>query len=152
VRSALPALLSAAALLLGACASVEEDAFAPPLDRATFDTQVWPVLVRDCGFSECHGSSHRFFRVVGPGHERLDPSMRLGAPVTPLELQFSYDRARSLVNRDDPSASPLLRKPLEVSAGGSLHEGTDSFGMDVYRSPDDPSYRVLQAWVLGPTP
>jgi hypothetical protein len=134
------------------CASVDEPGLPAERDRASFDALVWPVLVRDCGFSECHGSPTRFFRVVGPGHERLDPTLRLTAPVTEAELQFSYDRARSMLNVDDPDQSMLLRKPLEVAAGGSGHEGTDSFGRDVYRSMDDPSFRVLMNWVVGVGP
>lgn len=141
-----------AATLLVGCASVDEDGGLAERDRAAFDQQVWPILVRDCGFSECHGSSQRFFRVVGPGHERLDPAMRLTEPVTEAELQFSYDRARSMIDAGDPPQSMLLRKPLEVSAGGSGHEGTDNYGRDVYRSVDDPSFRVLVTWVTGSAP
>lgn len=139
------ALLSA---LLAGCASVVEDGAPAERDRGAFDAQVWPVLVRDCGFSECHGSSERFFRVLGPGHERLDPTMRLSAPVTEAELQFSFDRARSMIDASDPAQSLLLRKPLEVAAGGSGHEGTDHYGRDVYRSVDDPRFRVLVDWVM----
>jgi hypothetical protein len=142
------AVVVAGTWLLG-CADVDVGPGPAVRDRATFDQRVWPVLVRDCGFSTCHGSSERFFRVVGPGHERLDPAMRLTDPVTEAELQFSFDRARSMVNADDPPSSLLLRKPLEVAAGGSRHEGTDAYGMDVYRSVDDPSFRVLVEWVVG---
>jgi hypothetical protein len=132
-----------------ACASVTED---PPIsspDRVVFDEHVYPILVRDCGHSGCHGSEARFFRVVGPGHVRLDPTMRLADPVTESELALSYNRARSLLNAGDPNNSPLLLKPLEVSAGGSEHEGTDSFGRNVYRSPEDPDFQVLVHWALG---
>lgn len=118
-----------------------------PLDRQVFDAEVWPILVRDCGFSECHGHPARFFRVFGPGHERLDPTTRLAAPVTEAELQLSYARALSVVDRDAPETSLLLRKPLEVAAGGSGHEGIDSFGRDVYRRVEDPNFQVLVQWV-----
>jgi hypothetical protein len=57
-----------------------------------------------------------------------------------------------MVDVNDPPMSPLLRKPLEVAAGGSGHEGTDKYGRDVYRSVDDPSFRVLVDWVLGIAP
>jgi hypothetical protein len=144
--------LALLALLPVSCASVEGEGAPAERDRASFDAQVWPILVRDCGFSECHGSSERFFRVVGPGHERLDPAMRLTEPVTAAELLFSYDRARSMVDWNNPRLSPLLRKPLEVSAGGSSHEGTDSYGMDVYRTAGDPNFLVLVNWVVGATP
>lgn len=131
------------------CASVDPEAGLAAPDRALFDAEVWPILVRDCGFNECHGGSPRFFRVVGPGHERLDPATKLTAPVTEAELQLSYDRARSMLDADEPSQSPLLRKPLAVEAGGSGHEGTDSFGRNVYPSAEDPSFQTLVRWVQG---
>jgi hypothetical protein len=135
-----------------ACASVAEDPVLSAPDRALFDTEVYPILVRDCGHSTCHGSEDRFFRVVGPGHVRLDPTTRLAAPVTEAELALSYNRARSVVDPGDPNRSPLLIKSLEVIAGGSDHEGTDSFGRNVYRSPEDPDFQVLVRWVLGVSP
>lgn len=132
-----------------ACASVAEDPVIGSPDRVEFDAHVYPILVRDCGHSGCHGSEARFFRVVGPGHVRLDPATRLAAPVTESELALSYNRARSMLNVSDPNKSALLLKPLEVSAGGSEHEGTDSFGRNVYRSPEDMDFQVLVRWVLG---
>lgn len=139
-------------LSLASCASVAEDAVVGAPDRVVFDAQVYPVLVRDCGHSGCHGSENRFFRVVGPGHVRLDPTTRLAAPVTEAELALSYNRARSMVDPSDPNRSPLLLKSLEVDQGGSDHEGTDSFGRNVYRSPEDPAFQVLVRWALGVSP
>jgi hypothetical protein len=77
--------------------------------------------------------------------------MRSAAPVTEAELAFSYARARSMIDPANPNKSPLLRKPLEVAAGGSDHEGTDSFGRNVYRSPNDASLQILVRWALGVT-
>jgi hypothetical protein len=143
-------LLTAA--IATACANVDGGAALATPDRVVFDAQVWPILVRDCGFSACHGSEPRFFLVFGPGHERLDPAMRVGDMVTPAELQLSYDRTRAMIDVDDPTNSLLLKKPLEVAAGGSGHEGTDAFGRDVYRSVDDPNFQLLVRWVLGVPP
>lgn len=153
-------MVTRAAILLAACLAAlatgcvdpGADAPLPAPDRARFDSEVWPVLVRDCGFTECHGAPERFFRVLGPGHVRLDPATRLGDPVTPAELELSYQRARSMLDGADPGASLLLRKPLAVEAGGAGHEGTDVFGRDVYTSPADPGYLVIQAWVIGGLP
>lgn len=150
-RTAITVTTVAFALLMG-CANVDDEPGMVPRDRAAFDATVWPILVRDCGFSDCHGSHERFFQVVGPGHERLDPTLSPNAPVTEAELQFSYTRALSMIDTNDPASSLLLRKPLEVSAGGAGHEGTDSFGMDVYRTANHPSYQALRTWVLGVTP
>lgn len=145
---ALAVTLLSTTLWIGCAASTEPPGIATP-DRQVFDAQVWPILVRDCGFSACHGDPARFFRVLGPGHERLDPAMRLAAPVTEAELQYSYDRARSMLDPEDPSLSPLLRKPLEVAAGGSGHEGIDTFGRDVFQNRQDPRYQALANWALG---
>ena len=143
-------VLALLVILGAACADTTPDA-APPLpDRAVFELEVWPVLVRDCGFSTCHGSQERFFRIVGPGHERLDPLTDMFAPATPAELDLSYQRTRSMIDAGDPGASPLLRKPLSAAAGGAGHEGTDAYGRDVYLSEADPRYQVLAAWVLAP--
>ncbi|HET8936382.1 MAG TPA: hypothetical protein VFN67_23220 [Polyangiales bacterium] len=142
-------LCFALAFVSFACASVTEDPLIGSPDRVVFDQRVYPILVRDCGHSGCHGSDARFFRVVGPGHVRLDPTMRLADPVTESELALSYNRARSLLDAGDPNKSALLLKPLEVSAGGSEHEGTDSFGRNVYHSPEDPDFQVLVRWALG---
>ena len=135
--------------VLCACASTAEEPVLGAADRAAFDAQVYPILVRDCGHSACHGAPARFFRVWGPGHARLDPSSKLFDPVVEAELALSYARSLSMLDPVDPNRSPLLLKPLEVSAGGSGHEGTDSFGRDVYRAPDDPNFQVLVRWALG---
>jgi len=134
------------------CASTAEDPVLSTPLRDVFDTQVYPILVRDCGHSACHGSENRFLRVVGPGHVRLDPGMRLAAPVTEAELVLTYNRARSMIDPADPERSPLLIKSLEAAAGGADHEGADSFGRNVYRSPDDPDFQVLVRWALGVSP
>lgn len=139
------ALLLVAFAAVG-CAEGNRPFEAATPDEQLFEQQVWPVLVRDCGFPACHGDPVRFFYVVGPGHVRLDPEMDLDEPVTEAELRVSYDRARSMVDVEQPDKSLLLKKPLEVDAGGSLHEGTDSFGRDVYPSDDDEAYRLLRQW------
>jgi hypothetical protein len=145
-----PALLVLAlVLVMLGCAQTDHDLELAQRDRASFDSTVWPILVRDCGFSECHGSAERFFRVLGPGHVRLDPAMRLTEPATEAELAFSYERARSMIDADDPARSLLLLKPLEVEAGGSSHDGVDRFGLDVYRSKADPRFQTLAAWALA---
>lgn len=135
-----------------ACATTAEDPVVTTPDRVVFDAQIYPILVRDCGHSACHGSEARFFRVVGPGHVRLDPATRLAAPVTEAELALSYNRARSMIDPGDPNRSPLLIKSLEAAAGGADHEGSDSFGRNVYRSPEDPDFQLLVRWALGVSP
>jgi hypothetical protein len=141
-------------LLLAAPACAEET---PPLalampDPVLFQTEVYPVLLRDCGFNACHGSTERFFQVVGPGRLRLSPMTDVGAETTPEEIQYSYERARSMIDPYAPESSLLLRKPLAVDAGGAGHEGVDEYGRDVYQSKMELGYMTLARWVLGAPP
>jgi hypothetical protein len=144
--------IAAVLLALGVAACGEDPgslAVATP-ERAMFDAEVYPVLLRDCGFHACHGSTERFFQVFGPGRGRfLLTSMPLDA-ATAEEMAQSYERARSMIDAKAPELSLLLRKPLAVLAGGAGHEGTDELGRDVYSSEFDPNYVVLSRWVLTP--
>jgi hypothetical protein len=118
-------------------------------DRAQFDREVYPVLLADCAFSRCHGAPERFFQVFGPGRLRLtNPD---GSDPLPLEMQASYERARSMLVTDGSrplAESPLLLKPLDPSAGGTSHRGVDVFGRNVYRFVTDPGYATLVRWAL----
>jgi hypothetical protein len=120
-------------------------------DRMAFEQQVYPLMLRDCAFSACHGSTKRFFQVLGPGRLRLLPTTRPLDEVTPDEITYSYERASSMIDPVTPDSSLLLRKPLEVSAGGTGHEGVDALGRDVYQSKTEPGYMTLAKWVLGPS-
>jgi hypothetical protein len=141
----------ALALALGACRDDERIAQPPDLDQAVFDAEVYPILLRDCGFPACHGDRDRFFRVFGPGRTRLSASSSLYEPATAAERQATFDRARSMLAAvPDPAQSLLLRKPLEERAGGGAHLGLDALGRNVYGSTEDPSWRVLAAWAGVP--
>ncbi len=132
---------------LPACSDPERLAEPPEVDRAVFEAQVYPILLRDCGFPACHGDTDRFFRVHGPGRTRLDASTLPYDAPTDEELAATFDRARSMLSGvPDPMQSLLLRKPLEAAAGGSAHVGLDALGRNVYASTDDPSWQVIAAW------
>jgi hypothetical protein len=118
-------------------------------DFAMFESQVYPVLLRDCSFIACHGSSERFFQVYGPGRARLDPMADPLAELTMDELVLTYQRASSMIDAAEPAQSLLLRKPLALSAGGSGHEGVDAWMRNVYASKQEPGYQALEAWVLS---
>jgi hypothetical protein len=108
------------------------------------------MLLRNCAFSACHGDEQRFFQVYGPGRTRLDPKAMSSDPATTLEVQRSYDRARSmLLTSSDVRDSLLLRKPLEMSQGGQGHKGVDAAGRNVFASKRDPDYLLLEQWATG---
>jgi hypothetical protein len=133
---------------LAACGDAAELSISNP-ERAEFLSSVYPVMLRDCAFHACHGSTERFLQVFGPGRGRMSATIRPLDPPTDAEIAHSYDRARSLINSSDPANSLLLRKPLEVGAGGTGHEGADDLGRNVYQTTVDPNYAALSHWVLG---
>lgn len=141
----------AVAVALAACTACQsESSWSGEIaraDRAQFDREVYPVLLMDCAYSQCHGASHRFFQVFGPGRTRLHTAD--GSDPLPLEMQASFERARSMLISDGSrpfSESPLLLKPLDANAGGTGHGGMDVFGRNVYRSAYDPNYLALLRW------
>lgn len=70
-------------------------------------------------------------------------------PLTAAELEFNFIQAKSMVVAGQPSAdSPLLNRPLAVSAGGMYHAA----GGDIFSSAMDVEYVTLQVWVEGAGP
>jgi hypothetical protein len=119
----------------------------PSPDGAQFVSDVYPLLLRDCAFSTCHGAEDRFFQVFGPGRNRLDPATKPDDPLLLSEVLHSYDRARSmLATSDQPARVLLLSKPLELQAGGQGHKGVDDFGRNLFPSTADPGYALLARW------
>ena len=111
-------------------------------------TEVYPVLIRDCGFPTCHGSEDRMFRIYGPGRSRLTDDLRAYEAVTGDEISLSFSIALSMVDARHPEQSLLLKKPLALEAGGMAHGGIDDFGRNVYRTKDDEGYKVIEHWVM----
>ncbi len=146
VRSIVLAVMSC----VPACADEAEPITIPSADRERFDLEAYPVLLRDCAFAACHGTSARFFTVYGPGRTRLLADTPPYDPATDAELELSHARALSMLSGPDgPRGSPLLRKPLAVSAGGQSHGGEDHWGANVYASKQDPGFRVLFFWATS---
>jgi len=139
-------------VVLAGCAFDAPPANPPDPSCVEFRTLVYPVLMRDCGFPDCHGNTDRFFRVYGPGRTRLD-DRPIDAPVSQDEVQASYERARSmLASAARPEDSVLLRKPLSIDRGGAPHMGIDEHGQDVWASPEDPNYILLRDWASRTAP
>lgn len=109
--------------------------------------EVYPILIRDCGFPTCHGSEDRMFRIYGPGRSRLTDDLRAYEAVTGDELSLSFSIALSMVDGEHPEQSLLLKKPLALEAGGMAHGGIDDFGRNVYRTKDDEGYKIIERWV-----
>ena len=140
-------LLLVASSLLQACTSDEWSGPPPTPDGTLFVAEVYPLLLRDCAFSACHGAKDRFLHLVGPGRTRLDPKTMPDDPVTLNEVLHSYDRCRSmLATSQDVRHALLLSKPLEIDAGGQGHKGIDDFGRNLFATTRDPGYALLLRW------
>jgi hypothetical protein len=141
---------------LCACAEEPESPVAARRDFQQFQREVYPVLLRDCGFPACHGAPERFFRVWGPGRNRLTGSSGIPPDAFDIptgdELSNSFELAKSMIDERDRKGSMLLRKPLAVAAGGSGHLGVDNYGRDIYRTPSDTGYVTIARWVLSDPP
>jgi hypothetical protein len=138
--------------LLSACGDEGKGWQKPRRDFMAFQSDVMPVLLRDCAFSTCHGAPERFFRVWGPGRTRLNPLTRAFDIMTGDEASLNLQHAVSMIDNTNPSRSLLLRKPLAMEAGGAGHLGADKFGRNVYRTVNDDGYLKLSRWVLNAPP
>jgi hypothetical protein len=138
--------------LASACKSGETKPVEVKRDFKLFQREVYPVLLRDCGFPACHGAKERFFRVWGPGRSRLPTDKGLPEAFdlpTGDELSATYALAQSMIDGEHPSKSLLLRKPLAVAAGGAGHLGVDGYGRDIYRTQEDAGFLALARWVYA---
>lgn len=142
--------LAAGALALSGCADPTTELHLPAPDVQSFESTVYPILLRDCGFpGECHGNPQRFFHVFGPGRQRARSDTKINAGATGEELTATYRRARSMLAHEgaDLTDCLLLNKPLD-----GAHEGRDEWGNNVYRSANDPSYQALFNWARSMLP
>ena len=135
----------ASLLLIGALGCEDPRAQVPAPDRALFRETVYPVLLRDCSFSGCHGDPRRPLYTPGPGRVRLDPDTDIFDPATAAEVDLSYDRARALLLREGDEPPPLLHKP----GAGAAHRGRDRAGDNLYEDPSAPGLVVLTAWAAS---
>jgi hypothetical protein len=140
-----PVALSLLGVLASAC-EAPETAVVPAPDYDAFERDVYPIVLRDCGFPACHGDEERPFRVYGPGRLRLDPEAGFDDEASSEEVWLSYQRTRSmLVSDGEVERSPLLRKVLP----GGGHQGVDALGRSVYADASDESYVILWRWAEG---
>jgi hypothetical protein len=141
-RAALPLalLLSVAPGAVQGCSSPTAPPAPPgggsrlPLSYSEFQASVEPVLVRQgCDATgDCHGGGIR-------GTLELSPP---GAK----DAQFDFDQVSLQVSASSPQASPILLKPLAVSAGGVPHS------YKPFASTSDPDYQAILAWIMAAVP
>jgi hypothetical protein len=101
----------------------------------TFTQTIQPVLVNNCGAAACHGpGTESRYRLLRPGW---------GKPASRRLTQRNLHSTLEWVDRDDPSASPLLTAPLEAhgSADGAIFKAHEA---DQYQRIVDWVYQVAQ--------
>jgi hypothetical protein len=146
------ACLALALCFMCACGGSDDKPVEVKRDFKLFQREVYPVLLRDCGFPACHGAKERFFRVWGPGRSRLPSDDGIPEAFdlpTGDELSATYSLALSMIDGKYPAHSLLLRKPLAVAAGGAGHLGVDGYGRDIYRTQEDAGFLALARWVYA---
>jgi hypothetical protein len=147
IRKHILLLISVSAVIWSTGCITQEPTFIPLPSRAAFDSNVMPILARDCAFPACHGDTARAFVVYAPGRTRRDAATDPWAALTLQEGDANYQRALSmLVGRGSAERSLLVDKPLSTAVGGGFHEGVDARGLDVYATRDDEGYVVLRSW------
>jgi hypothetical protein len=102
------------------------------LDFAYFATHVEPILTaRGCtNTAGCHGGQGAGMLLLSGG----------------VDVEEDYRSTRPHTRPWDPPASPLLRKPLAIAAGGDVHGG----GV-IFADTTDADYVTLRAWIAGAT-
>jgi hypothetical protein len=145
--------LLAIGLSLAAVGCAEEEPWeltATSKTSTLFAEGVYPVLLRDCAFFACHGSTERLFQVWGPKRRRMNDLPLTGDEELAridMEMKKTFEMAVGFVDVNDPGNSLLLRKGLDPQAGGTGHLGLDKYGRNVYRSGSSPGYLTLAKWV-----
>jgi hypothetical protein len=106
----------------------------PPLDLdfAYFALNVEPIFgARGCARTNgCHGGQGAGMLLLSGG--------------TDIEEDFRSTRPHT--RPWDPSASPLVRKPLAAAQGGVVHGGGE-----IFADTTDADYRTLIEWISGAT-
>ncbi|MBK9033262.1 MAG: hypothetical protein IPL61_18650 [Myxococcales bacterium] len=147
---ALALLLALATAALG-CSVPDDEVVVPDADPVVFKDAVYPILLRDCAFTACHGNPDRFLAVFGPGraaargHRPRRAGHRRGAG-------RHLHRTRSMLMSPAGSSARRSCKPLAEADGGVRHRGTDPWGNAIFPSKDDPRFVVLAQWALAGQP
>lgn len=125
------------AIAVSGCLTRPSDDPPPPsggqnfvLDYGTFATVVDSILTDEgCDNVACHGGGIRGTFELSPADNK--------------NIDLDFDQACLQVNAADPTASPLLLKPLAESAGGVAHAAQPS----AFASTSDPGYQAILAWI-----
>jgi len=135
-KTAATAYGAAAFALSGGCAK-PTTAPEPPaggqryvLDYAVFVASIDTIFTaRGCDDANCHGGGIR-------GTFEL-------SPVGGKDVDMDYFQVSLQVDPSDPTASPILRKPLDEAAGGAVHAAQPP----AFATTGDPDYQAILNWI-----
>ena len=142
----------------------------PNLDLNFYKCRVQPVVDLTCAMIGCHGKEQdRAYQVYARGRLRADEPVCGGicnqdcsvmvsaqvvssanhhcsgrAPLTVLEWQRNFDRARATLVGKQPAESELLMQPLATTYFAHA-------GVKVFNDTTDPRYQALLQWLSGAT-
>jgi hypothetical protein len=145
-------LLVTAATLVGCQAGLTDDAPLPKeLDEAFFRCHVQPVLTKNCSMFACHGTPERYFRLYARNRLRygIASESQRNSFLNQGERQLNYNAARAFIDLNVVDNSLLLKKPLELDAGGYYHGATLLGTSNVFARIDDSEYKILVKWASG---
>jgi len=149
LRALLPVLFVA---LVGCQPGLRDEApFSSSLDEAYFRCRVQPILTKSCAAFACHGDVKRYYHLFARNRLRMGGTEATrNAAMKPEERGANYDATRAIVDLDARDESLLLKKPLDVSAGGYYHGGATRYDKgDVFATTEDPDYVILEKWIHG---
>jgi hypothetical protein len=145
-------LLVALSAILGCEGGLEDRAPLPPLDEAYFRCHVQPVLTESCSMFACHGDGSRYFRIYARNRLRygIAGEAQRNAQLNDAERAFNFASARAFIDVSARDRSLLLKKPLEIDAGGAFHRGATLYGAgNVFSTEKSADYQTLLKWIDG---
>ncbi len=135
-----------AQMIVSACIGLACAACGDPSSRSSFESDIIPLLERNCLAASCHG-------VVAGAEEngetihwdyfyiRIEHDGRVSNP------SEAYETTRARINTiERPEFSTLLQKPLDPAVGGTHHLGRVQFAD---RNAED--YQTLRDWIASET-
>ncbi|MCY9864945.1 hypothetical protein OTK49_20735 [Vibrio coralliirubri] len=131
------------AVSLGLTGCFNETSLAPEPKMSVLPSAVKSVLEGDC--SSCHGIQESNYQAfVDDGRQShfyypVDVAGKITDESITKEKIFGADKVSMI---EPAKYSNFLRVPMVKDYGGLAHKG-----LDIYFSPDDPNYMVLESWI-----
>ena len=139
------------AALAGCEKGLTDAAPPPPLDEAFFRCHVQPILSKNCATFSCHGTPERYFRLYARNRLRLGiaSEAQRNSKMNADERKHNFDAARAFIDVDHAEDSLILKKPVEMDAGGWYHGATKLGTSNIWPNVNQTEYRTIYKWIKG---